>query len=407
MKGFDDRMIPFIKIQRLNKNSARAICGALALTLLLGSCAPASAPAAATPVETAVPVVTATPSPTATPTPSPTPTPKPINRSLTSGREIPEGTPLRPFILSIDNSNGAKPQTSLMEADIVYEFLAEAAITRFQALYNDTYPAYAGPVRSTRYYIIDMVQEWDCMYLHEGYVVLKKPYRRLPQDLITLYLPKGDFAGFSKKYYPTQGAYDDLEAENGYKFRLTETGRSSVHALYYRIAALVNRYYGEHEARQAKRFNFHEGISYENGTPFTKVTLPYDNHKDPNWIWFTYDAQTNRLYRYESGEPAMTRTLTNHGENYITEQMNVQNLIVQYVEYGSVKEDPKHRRTCEMIGSGKCDYFINGQHVTGTWSRPTAEDFTTYMLDDGSLVTLEPGNTWIAVHPSAFPVTYE
>jgi len=400
-------MIQTSTIRQSRSRRARALCGGLALALLLGSCTPAPAPAAATPAETALPVLTATPSPTATPTPSPTPTPEPVNRSLTSGREIPEGTPLRPFILSIDNSNGAKPQTSLMEADIVYEFLAEAAITRFQALYNDTYPAYAGPVRSTRYYIIDMVQEWDCMYLHEGYVVLKKPYRRLPQDLIPLYLPKGDFPGFSKKFYRTEGAYDDLEAENGYKFRMEETGRGSVHALYYRIAALVNRYYGEHTAREAQRFNFMEGITYENGTPFTKVTLPYDNNKNPEWIQFTYDAQKNRLFRFESGEPAMTRTLTDHGDNYVTEQMNVQNLIVQYVEYGSVKEDAKHRRTCEMIGSGKCEYFINGQHVTGTWSRPTAEDFTTYLLDDGSLVTLEPGNTWIAVHPSNTPVTYE
>ncbi|HWQ98758.1 MAG TPA: DUF3048 domain-containing protein [Clostridia bacterium] len=395
-----------IPVHAIQHHYARALSLALALLLLVG-CAPAQPSAAATPTEGKAPAVTLAPTATPTPTPTPTPSPTPVNRSLTSGRVVPIGTPLRPFILSIDNSNSAKPQTSLMEADIVYEFLAEAAITRFQALYNDTYPAYAGPVRSTRYYIIDMVQEWDCMYLHEGYVVLKKPYRRLPQDLIPLYLPKGDFPGFAKKFYRTLGAYDDFETENGYKFRLTETNRSSVHALYYRIAALVNRYYGEHTAREAKRFNFQEGITYENGKPFTKVILPFDNNKNPEWIWFTYDAQTNRLYRYENGEPSMTRTLTDHGDNYITEQMNVQNLIVQYVDYGSVKEDAKHRRTCEMIGSGKCDYFINGQHVTGTWSRPTAEDFTTYMLDDGTLVTLEPGNTWIAVHPNVSPVSYE
>ena len=390
--------------QEILKKLSRALSGVLAL-LLLGGCSVIPLPAS-TPEPTAAPAVTLEPTATPTPSPSPTPTPEP-NRSLTSGRIVPEGTPLRPFILSIDNASQARPQTSLMEADIVYEFLAEQAITRFQALFNDTYPLYAGPVRSTRYYIIDMVQEWDCMYLHEGYVVLKKPYRRLPLDLITLYLPKGDFKGFNKTYYASQGAYDDFEAENGYKFRKEETGRSSVHALYYRIAALVNTYYGEHTAREAKRFNFQEGITYENGTSFTTVTLPFDNNKDPNWIQFTYDAEKNRLFRVESGEPSMVRTLTEHGEDYITEQMNVQNLIVQYAEYGSIKGDGKHRRTCEMIGSGKCDYFINGQHVTGTWSRPTAEDFTTYMLDDGSLVTLEPGNTWIAVHPSDAPVTIE
>jgi len=383
-----------------------AFAGVIALALLFGGCSTNTTPAAsATPSASAAPIVTLAPTPT--PEPSPTPTPEPKNRSLTSGRVIPEGTPLRPFILSIDNASGAKPQTSLMEADIVYEFLAEAAITRLQALFNDTYPLYAGPVRSTRYYIIDMVQEWDCMYLHEGYVVLKKPYRRFPKDLITLYLPKGGFNGFNKTFYRKQGAYDDFVTVNGYRFRAEETGRGTVHALYYRIAALVNRYYGDHEAKQSQRFNFLEGVTYENGTPFTKVTLPYDNNKDPNWIQFTYDAEKNRLFRFESGEPFMTRTLTDHGDSYITEQMNVQNLIVQYVEYGSIEGDHKDRRTCDMIGSGKCDYFINGQHVTGTWSRPTAEDYTSYLLDDGSLVTLEPGNTWIAVHPSSTPVTID
>ena len=161
-----------------------ALAGALAFAFLLGGCAQSQAPVpTATPNPTDAPVVTL--SITATPEPTPTPTPEPKNRSLTSGRVIPEGTPLRPFIMSIDNAKGSKPQTSLMEADIVYEFLAEDSITRLQALFNDTYPLYAGPLRSTRYYIIDMVQEWDCMYLHEGYVVLDKPYRRIPGDLIS------------------------------------------------------------------------------------------------------------------------------------------------------------------------------------------------------------------------------
>lgn len=401
-------LLPKTRIRSIRHLSA-AVAGAVALTVLLGGCSvlPAAAP---TPAATGTPtatVVEPTPTPTATPEPTPTPTPEPKNRSQTSGRVIPEGTPSKVFIMSIDNANGAKPQTSLMEADIIYEFLAEQNITRFQAVFNDNYPLYAGPLRSTRYYIIDMVQEWDCMYLHEGYVVLKKPYRRIPRDLISLYLPGGNFKGYNTTFRRNVSAFDDFETKNGYKFRAPETGRGDVHALYYRVAALVNNFYGDYESKICQRFNFLEGISYENGESFATVTLPYDNNKNPEWIQFTYDSASNRLYRMESGEPSMTRTLTENGDNYITEQMNVQNLIVQYVEYGSVKDDPKHRRTCDMIGSGKCDYFINGQHMTGTWSRPTAEDYTSYLLDDGSLVALEPGNTWIAVHPSDIPVTID
>lgn len=383
-----------------------ACAGALAFAVLMNGCSPAKVPEP-TPAPSVEVATVVTMAPTSTPEPTPTPTPEPKNRSLTSGRVIPEGTPLRPFIMSIDNADGAKPQTSLNDADIVYEFLAETAITRLQALFNDTYPLYAGPLRSTRYYIIDMVHEWDCMYLHEGYVVLDKPYRRIPEELITLYLPGGDFRGFNKTFYRKVSEYNDFETPNGYKFRATETARGTVHALYYRVAALVNNFYGDHEAKPSQRFNFLEGMHYDNGKAFTKVTLPYDNNKDPNWIQFTYDPQKNRLFRFEGGVPHMTRTLTENGDNFITEQINVQNLVVMYADYGSVKDDPKHRRTCDLVGSGKCDYFINGQHVTGTWSRPTMDDYTSYLLDDGSLVTLEPGNTWIAVHPSSIPVVIE
>ena len=404
----------FIKNAILSRRTVQAIAAMLLMAMLLSGCSVLTPQTAATPAPTAEsvavveqPTAAVTAEPTATPEPTASPTPAPQNRSQTSGKVIPEGTPSKVFIMSIDNADGAKPQTSLMQADIVYEFLVEQTITRFQALFNDTYPLYAGPLRSTRYYFIDLAQEWDCMYLHEGYVVLDAPYKRIPSRLISLYLPSGDFMGYSATYYRSTGAYDDFETKNGYKFRAPEDGRGDVHALYYRVAALVNKYFTDYESKVCQRFAFMENISYQNGEAYTKVSLPFDNDTDPKWIQFTYDATTNRIYRSESGKPTMTRTLTGNGDTYTEEQMNVQNLIVQYVNYGSVKGDDKHRRTCDLIGTGKCDYFINGRHVTGTWSRPTAEDFTSYLLDDGSLVTLEPGNTWIAVHPDDAPATIE
>lgn len=382
----------------------------IAATLLSTGCSALSpqpvAEVTPTPEPAAI-VEQATATPTATPEPTPSPTPEPQNRSQTSGRVIPEGTPSKVFIMSIDNADGAKPQTSLMQADIVYEFLVEQTITRFQVLFNDTYPLYAGPLRSMRYYFIDLAQEWDCMYLHEGYVMLDAPYKRSPSKLISLYLPSGDFKGYSANFSLSKGAYGDFESKNGYKFRAPEAGRDDVHSLYYRVAALVNKYFGDYESKVCERFAFMENVSYPNGEAYTTVSLPFSNDTNPNWIQFTYDPATNRILRSESGKPFMTRTLNEDGTSYTEEQMSVQNLIVQYVNYGLIKGDEKHRRTCELIGTGKCDYFINGQHVTGTWSRPTADDFTQYLLDDGSLVTLEPGNTWIAVHPADTPATVQ
>ncbi len=369
---------------------------------------PEEAVSAAVPEPTAEaePEVEATPEPTSEPTPEPTPTPEPKNRSQTSGREIPEGTPSRPVILSVENSDGAKPQTGLMQADIIYEFMVESAITRLQVLFNDTYPAFAGPVRSVRYYFVDLAQEWDCMYLHLGGVTLDKPYKRIPRNVISIY-PQGSeerrFYGFTGTYNPAKSDMNDMSVTNGYRFRAKD--RESPHNLYFLVNRMVQKFYGDHTAQICERFGFMEGIRYNQGEAFGIVSMPYLNAGKPDWIQFRYDAESNRLLRYENGLPFMTLTPSEDGKTVKEEQMSVQNLIIQHTEYGKVPQDYKGRRTCELTGSGKCDYFINGQHVTGSWSRPTLEDYTTYLLDNGELVTLEPGNTWIAVHPTSTQIT--
>ena len=50
----------------------------------------------------------------------------------------------------IENSEKARPQTGLQQADIVYEAMAEGSITRMLCVFNDQKPVVAGPVRSTR-----------------------------------------------------------------------------------------------------------------------------------------------------------------------------------------------------------------------------------------------------------------
>ena len=374
--------------------------------LLLTGCAEGGVGlfATPTPAPTAVPTPTPTPSPTPTPTPVPTPTPTPPTRSQTSGKIVPEGTVSRPVILSIENSEGAKPQTGLMEADIIYEFMVESMITRFQVLYNDTYPAYAGPLRSFRYYFLDLAKEWDCMYLHQGGVILDGAYRRSPVESVSVYPRSGEraFNGFTKAFSRKKSGYMDLEAKNGYRFRSKD--RSAPHNLYVLVARTVDKYYGDHVAAIRQRFDFQEGVAYADAERITGVALPYLNQFNPKWVTFTYSSANNRLYRSENEQRFMVNQLSDEGDTVTEVQMNVQNLIVQYVAYGKVDDDDKGRRTCELTGSGKCDYFIGNQHVTGTWSRPTLDDYTSYMLDDGSTVVLEPGNTWIAVHPDDVPI---
>lgn len=353
----------------------------------------------ATPEPTAT--VEPTPTPTPTPTPVPTPTPTPVPRVLTNGRILAEGEEevYRPILVSIENSSKARPQVGLNQADIVYEFSTEYSVTRFQVLFNDTLPIFAGPVRSTRYYFVNLEEEWDGMYAHEGYGPHSGEY-----------VPK-----FTKVAQSVRRGMIRVNADTGKKISTSRyywrsgENKATEHTLMLNVAALVNQTWGDYVAPQAERWLYQEESFYENGKAFKQVKLPFLSSSKEKVI-FVYDETTNKIGRIEDGETFMTRTPTGEKIKQVTtEPLSVQNLILQYAPHSKMPKDSKGRLCIDLFGTGKCDYVINGQHVTGYWERASIDDYTRYYTDDGNLVVLEPGNTWIVVYPdeAVYPQQFE
>lgn len=369
--------------------------------LMLSACGGnAAAPAATdTPAPTAEPVevvdfgvaqTTPEMTPQPTPTPSPTPTPIPVNRSLTSGKEVALDASYRPVMVSIENEVGARPQVGLNMADIIYEFPVESSITRFQVLFNDQYPTYCGPVRSTRNYFVDLSRDWGCMYVHDGYGPMFGDY--IPK---LSSIPYRIYRGGSKKVDKKTVYYSSF-------YWRTNEKKATEHTEMVDLQELVDTLYGDFAPTQYERFLFQPGVNYASGEAFTRVGIPFVT-TDKAKVEFSYNASTNTLTRYEDGSVFKTRAPsgTGHSAQLTTENVTVQNLIVQYCEHSLIPQDEKGRRIIDVIGTGKCDYFVNGRHVTGYWSRASAKEPTYYYLDSGELVTLEPGRTWIAVNPSS------
>lgn len=309
------------------------------------------------------------------PTPEPTPEPK-VERSNTSGKVLDGTERYQPVIVSIENATGARPQTGLMNADIVYETLVESNITRFQALFSDDVPSYVGPVRSARYYCVDLQREWNGMYAHIGYTGLSGAYARSWSDC-AIHISGGEWF-----------------------YRIEQKGVSNEHTMYLHLRDLIADEYGDHVPNRDERFLFDEGVTYEGAQRVSRVEVPFTQKTN---IYYTYDEATGRMLRYQDGEAFMTRTPTEDGK-YESEQVAVTNLIIQHCEHGYVPAsaqpgENKGRRSIELTGSGACEYIVNGQLLTGTWERETLDDITRYYLDDGTLVTLEAGNTWIEIIP--------
>ena len=68
----------------------------------------------------------------------------------------------------VDNYPDARPQSGLHDADVVYEVEAEGGITRYLALFLALPAAEIGPVRSARTYLVDLAHPYDPFFAHAG-----------------------------------------------------------------------------------------------------------------------------------------------------------------------------------------------------------------------------------------------
>jgi len=85
-----------------------------------------------------------------------------------TGEEIYKNDNHQLIAVMINNEPGAIPQSSLDEADYLYEALIEGGATRIMAIYHHTYPKKIGPIRSARPYFMQIAKSIGAYYVHCG-----------------------------------------------------------------------------------------------------------------------------------------------------------------------------------------------------------------------------------------------
>ncbi len=324
---------------------------------------------------------------------SPSPTPLNEGISPTTGRPLPEGAVYRPVLVAIDNAAQARPQTALMLADIVYEFPLDRAdhSTRYLALFADNLPSRVGPVRTSRAYLADAALEWGGLYVSlgdpeqaaEGYPLLKS-------STLSYHIENaGDAAAFF--------------------YRDKTITAIEEHTTFFQLLPYVEKNSDFIATFSKTRFAFEKGVYYEKGKEIKSVGIAFTS-SDPERVVFTYDNVKNLLVRSDKNSKKVlgeskSLTPTDDVLGYLNEPITAQNLIIQYVR---VSAYDGNYRSVMLTGRGDCLYIVNGRAVFGIWSRPTLADTTSYTLYDGTILRLEPGNTWIMMMPSTreIKVTY-
>lgn len=338
--------------------------------------------------ESPAPAATVTIPPSSTDTPEPTAAPLPVNlfspedfgedRNRLTGEEVADPALLqrRPIAIKISNAppKWVRPQSGLNQADLVFEHITEAKITRFTIIIYGQTPPDVGPIRSARLIDLELPAMYDSALVYSGsstgvrQLLLNSDFR-----------PRILFAT-SPGYYRT-GANKPLE-----------------HTLYGKPEQFWE-VLEEKGLGQAPTFNTQMAFTSEpppGGTPATDVTIDYD------WtlINWQYDPESGRLHRWVDG--------TEHVDANTDEQVQFANVVVilaNHIEDPNICEQfingvcTAYSVQPQIFGSGAAVIFRDGQRYDGSWERIGRYDLFTFKDESGQPIPLQIGNTWFQVIP--------
>jgi hypothetical protein len=293
----------------------------------------------------------------------------------------PELLDRRPLAIKVQNAPVSRPQFGLPLADIVYEHLTEAGITRFTAIYLCQEVEKVGSTRSARF--IDL--EIPAMY----------------KSLLAF---SGTSAGLYPKFlnadfYDCEFCYGwGLHAEGFYRdLELREQGVPIEHTLF---ADPVKIWEIADELNINDRQDL-EGLHFSaeppgDGQPAAHINIPYP-HRDMV-VDYRYDPEIGAYLRWDGAVP--------HVDAATGEQISTTNVIVVYathVDTDIYEDEPRRNHPSVQIqlwGTGPAIVFRDGLAFEGLWARPRREEMLVFRDPTGQIpIPLKPGPTWIQLVP--------
>jgi hypothetical protein len=354
------------------------------LALLVAACSPTTP--AATPTELILPMATSTPLPQAeTPmlTPPATlnyppegygPSNFPTDVDPLTGLKVaaPALLERRPLAIKVSNlPRSVRPQWGLSLADIVYEYYTEEGTTRFIALFYGNDASRVGPIRSARFFDINIIRGYKAVFAFgSAYVV--EMNRLLNAEFanrlvlegasspLTRYDPNGanhlvvNTADLSA-YITQQGIENGRQNLDGMSFKLDPpVGGQAVNHIFVRYsAAIYNRWDYDTAAGKYLRFS--------------------DTTEDLN-----------------SGQSEQYAQLTDR----LTDQpIAFDNLVILYINHELYSTNIYD---ILFSGSGTGFAFRDGQVYQVNWQRNDT-DVVSLTNPDGTSFAFKPGATWFEV----------
>jgi len=272
---------------------------------------------------------------------------------------------VRVVSVKIENSQPARPQSGLDQADVVYETVTEGGITRFNALFQSKSPKVVGPVRSARPSDFYLVPQYHALFAHAG--------------------------GESnvQKALANRRKYDDLDQFFSPAPYWRSGDRPAPHNMYTDVARLraAGRNKGFAATKEIRGLAFARSSAI--ATPsITLLTVPFAPNNKVTWRW---NAKARTYARSINGKP--------HVDRVSKKQYRARNVVVMWAQVvGRSHKDAAGTPTVEIImaGSGRVSVFRDGQRYDGTWEAGLTGP-PTFRAANGQTIKLSPGVTWFQV----------
>ncbi len=305
------------------------------------------------------------------------------NINILSGLELSdEVLNSRPVAVMIENSPDSRPQSGLINADIVFEVVDEYGITRYVAVFSSKDAEIMGPVRSARIYYAEIARSFDPIYSFWGtYSDAYQVIMNLDMDVLDAnsdaYVPYTNSGWRDKSrsdvtehtaFMSTIGIKEDAE-EFGYSL---EGGQSPL--------------------------NFKlDAVESERGN-ISDIVVDFSQNKYK--VGFIFDSELNKYFKSTAGEP--------HIDFESKEQLSVNNVIVLMTDIDGPIDQYGHMvvRTTGSHELGEAYFFMDGNVVEGTWGRTSVFDPFEFMDKDGNKVLFNRGSTWISMIPGIDRLIY-
>lgn len=278
--------------------------------------------------------------------------------------------PQRPALaIKVGNEpEGARPQSGLNEADIVYDTPAEGFIMRYVAVYQCNGAASVGPTRSLRWV------DWHIMAAF-GHPIIAFAGGIIPDvntlDSLGWIHPADLLAGAASASYRTTNrvAPDNLYASTAKLWALFPSDKTPPRPVF--------SYGGPLPAAAGRA---------------TSLSIDYSPGTDVVWKWDAGGGVWVHTYSGVTDVDALTN-----------QPVTTTNIVVEIVHYhfGPYQESPGSTGDFESqtIGSGRGYVLRGGKSIAVTWHRPAASSPTTFTDSAGRAVTLAPGRTWVELVP--------